>query len=130
MRGIPHYLNQVKKGKSSAQNINTVCFDESELLFSEYNRLFDSLFDESEDHYRIIHEISKNGNSISRTDLLKKTGLTSGGGLKKKINELKMSGFIQEYVPFGKKSREVFYKIIDEYTLFFSNGSNPFKKKP
>ncbi len=129
MGGIPHYLNQVKKGKSSAQNINTVCFDESELLFSEYNRLFDSLFDESEDHYRIIHEISKNGNSISRTDLLKKTGLTSGGGFKKKINELKMSGFVQEYVPFGKKSREVFYKIIDEYTLFFLQWIEPIQKR-
>jgi len=129
MGGVPHYLNQVKKGKSSTQIVNSVCFNESELLFSEFNRLFGSLFDDSEDHYRIIREISKSGNSISRNDLLKSTGFTSGGGFKKKINELKMSGFVQEFVPFGKKSRKVFYKIIDEYTLFFLQWIEPIQSK-
>jgi len=129
MGGVPHYLNQVEKGRSSAQIINSMCFNEAGLLFSEFNRLFESLFDNSEDHYKIIRKISKNGNSMSRNELLMETGHKSGGGFKKKIQELKLSGFVQEFVPYGKKSRDVAIKIIDEYTLFFLQWIEPIQLK-
>jgi AAA+ ATPase superfamily predicted ATPase len=74
MGGIPFYLRQVEKGKSSAQIINSLCFQKDGFLFSEFNRLFKSLFDQSEIHYKIIREIAKKRNGILREELLKSTG--------------------------------------------------------
>ncbi|KPA09406.1 ATPase (AAA+ superfamily) [Candidatus Magnetomorum sp. HK-1] len=125
MGGVPFYLNQVEKGKSSIQIINNLCFQEEGLLFNEFHRLFRSLFYHSDAHYKIIREIARKGNNISRKALIESTGYKSGGGLKKILNELKSSGFIKEFVPFNKKERDYVIKIVDEYTLFFLQWIEP-----
>lgn len=129
MGGIPYYLNQIEKGKSAAENINNVCFTEDGLLFSEYDRLFPSLFKNADIHLKIIREIVKKKNHISRQDLVNSGGFSSGGGFHDKVSELVSSGFIREYVPFGKKSRDTAFKITDEYTLFFMQWIEPIKKR-
>jgi hypothetical protein len=45
MGGIPHYLKEVSKGLSAAQNINVICFQENGLLFDEFDMLFHSLYE-------------------------------------------------------------------------------------
>jgi hypothetical protein len=35
------------------------------------------------------------------------------------LNDLFESGFISSYIPFGKNSKEVVYKLTDEYSLFY-----------
>ncbi len=129
MGGIPHYLRQIKKGQSSTQIINSLCFHKDGFLFSEFNRLFESLFDHSDVHNIIIREIAKKRNGISREALLKATGLTSGGTFKKRIMELRESGFIEEFIPFDKRKKEFMIKISDEYTLFFLNWIEPVQHK-
>ena len=129
MGGIPHYLKQIEKGKSSTQNINDLCFHKDGFLFSEFERLFRSLFDHSSIHYHIIREIGKKRNGILRNDLLKATGLHSGGTFNKQIKELKESGFVQEFIPFGKTKKDYKLKIVDEYTLFYLYWINPVKSK-
>lgn len=42
--GIPYYLKQIERGKSVDQNIDALCFNQDGVLFSEFNRLFSSLF--------------------------------------------------------------------------------------
>ncbi len=125
MGGIPHYLGQVQKGKSSAQTINSLCFNKNGFLYSEFHRLFRSLFDHSETHNKIIRAIVKNNNRISRDKLIKATGHTSGGRFNKRIQELKESGFIDEFIPYGKRKKDLIIKIIDEYTLFFLEWIEP-----
>lgn len=129
MGGIPYYLNQIEKGKSAAEIINKVCFTEDGLLFSEYDRVFRSLFKNSDVHLKIIQEIVKKRNHIMRQELINAGGFSSGGGFHDKIKELASSGFIQEFVPFGKKSRDTVIKITDEYTLFFLEWIKPVKTK-
>lgn len=41
------------------------------------------------------------------------------------LNELEVAGFIQSFVPYGKKSREKYYKLCDEYSLFYLNWIEP-----
>ena len=129
MGGIPYYLNQIEKGKSATEIINSVCFTEDGLLFSEYDRLFPSLFKNADMHLKIISEIVKKRNHCTRQELINSAGLSSGGGFHDKIMELVSSGFIREFVPFGKKSRDTVLKITDEYTLFFMEWIEPVKKR-
>jgi hypothetical protein len=125
MGGIPHYLSQIQKGQSASQIINSLCFKKDGFLFSEFHRLFRSLFDHSDIHYKIIRAISANNNHISRSKLLKDTGLTSGGRFNKRIQELNESGFIDIITPYGKRKKDMVIKIIDEYTLFFLKWIEP-----
>lgn len=129
MGGVPHYLRQVEKGKSATQIIHSLCFKKDGFLFSEFDRLFKSLFDHSEVHNRIIREIVKKRNGTSREELLKATGFSSGGTFQKRLLELEESGFIDIFVPFGKRKKDIHIKVIDEYTLFFLHWIAPVAKK-
>ena len=51
-------------------------------------------------------------------DIVASTGLTQGGGLSKTLSELIASGFVREYLAFGKKMRDRLYQLIDHFTLF------------
>lgn len=123
--GVPYYLKEIKKGHSTSQIIDSLCFQENGILFSEFKNLFRSLFDQAEVNMQIIREIAKAGNLISRDELIKATKLSSGGTLNKRLEELEASCFISCFVPLGKKSRDRFYRVIDEYTLFYLKWLDP-----
>ena len=129
MGGVPHYLRQVEKGKSATQIIHSLCFQRDGFLFSEFGRLFKSLFDHSDVHNRIIREIVKKRNGISREELLQATGFSSGGTFQKRLIELEESGFIDLFIPFGKRKKDFHIKVVDEYTLFFLHWIAPVAKK-
>lgn len=123
--GIPFYLKGVEKGLSAAQNIDRLCFEKNGLLYNEFNNLFESLFDEAGVNLRIVKEIVKAKNQISREELIKKTGISSGGTLNKRLRELEAAGFIQHFVPYGKTKRDHFYRVIDEFSLFHLKWIEP-----
>ncbi|MCH9626953.1 MAG: hypothetical protein S4CHLAM2_05850 [Chlamydiales bacterium] len=123
--GIPYYLKEIRKGESSAQFINKLCFQKNGILYSEFENIFRSLFDHSEVSLQIVRAISRAGNSISREKLIQVTGLPSGGTLNKRLEELEASEFIRSFVPMGKKIRDQFYRIVDEYTLFYLKWIEP-----
>ncbi len=127
--GIPQYLKQIEKGKSAYQNINDMCFKKDGYLFDEYSRLFASLFNHSDMHEKIISNIAQKPEGISRRELLKKTGKYSGGTFNKHLRELQASGFIEIFIPFGKKKKNYTVKIIDEYTIFYHNWIKEMKNK-
>jgi len=127
--GIPYYLKQIEKGKSALQNINKVCFQIDGLLYDEFDRLFRSLFANAEDSLLIIKAISQFRYGISREELIKSIGISSGGTLNKRLRELESAGFIQTYIPYGRKIKDHYYRVIDEYCYFYLNWIEPFKKK-
>lgn len=129
MGGIPFYLKQIEKGKSAAQNINDILFHKDGALYNEFPRIFKSLFDSSETHTAIIKEIAKHRDGISRNVLLNKTKLSSGGTFNKRIEELEAAGFIQSFIPYGKKIKDHYYRVIDEYSLFYLTWIESFSKQ-
>ncbi len=129
MGGVPHYLKQIQKGKSATQNVNELCFHKDGLLYTEFKKIFKSLYDDSEIHLAIIREIAKNRYGIDRTKLLEKLKAQSGGTFNKRLDELEEAGFIQKFVPYGKKRKDYYYQIIDEYTLFYLTWIEPFSRK-
>lgn len=124
--GIPHYLNNVKKNLSAAQNINQMCFTKDGMLFEEFHTLFASLFDDSPAHMELIRLITNSRNGIDKLELLKKAKLTSSGGrFTARLNELEEAGFIASFTPETYKKKGTFYRVIDEYTLFYLNWIEP-----
>ncbi|NGX48265.1 MAG: hypothetical protein K1000chlam3_01656 [Chlamydiae bacterium] len=127
MGGVPYYLKEIESGKSATQIIDKLCFQKGGLLHTEFENLFHSLFDHAELHFEIVKEIVKMGNKISRKELIRALKLSSGGGVKRRLEELEASGFIQCFVPYGKKDRDRYYRLIDEYSLFYLKWIAPLR---
>lgn len=117
--GVPHYLMQATRGKSAAQIIDDVCFTSNGILFDEYERLLASLFDESKIHHEILKSVFKKKTGLTKEEIAKSLSLKTGGFLTKKIEELIESGFIQAYIPFGNIKKSTYFKLVDEYILFY-----------
>jgi len=126
--GIPYYLKQLERGKSVLQNIDMLCFSREGILYSEFDRLFRSLFEKADIHLQIVREIAKQRYGMSRVDLLKTLQISSGGTLSKRIEELEACGFVKSFVPYGNKKRDLYYRLVDEYAQFYLQWIEPIAK--
>ena len=123
--GIPHYLNQIKRGESVVQNIDRLCFENNGGLTDEFNEVFKSLFRNSDTHEIIVKALSGTKKGVTRNKLLELCNLESGGVFSKALNELTESGFVSRYTPFGKRNRGSLYRLFDEYSLFYLKFIKP-----
>lgn len=117
--GVPHYLKEVKSGKSPIQNIDDICFAKNALLQDEFLRLYPSLFANAEKHILIIRALSEVHQGLNRSQIIEKAGLSKGGNTSKILLELEQSGFITAYFPFGKQKKDKLFRLTDEYSLFY-----------
>lgn len=119
MGGIPHYLKEIKDGKSAIQNINDICFGNNGILRDEFLRLYPSLFSNAEKHFSVIRALAEKQGGLTRQDIATRSKLSNGGGLTTVLDELSHSGFITPYHTFGKKKQDKIYRLTDEYSLFY-----------
>ena len=117
-RGIPAYLNQIRPGRSAAQNIDIACFSKDGYLADEFDLLYASLFTKAERHRKAVELMARHPGGVTRKQLIEAAGLT-GAALTGVLRALQESGFISVDVPLGKHSRDSTYRLIDEYTLFY-----------
>ncbi len=117
--GVAKYLTGLPTGKSVTQIINESCFTSNGFLFSEFSKLYESLFDSSEKHMAIVRALSKKQHGLTQTDLLQAAQLQSGGTFTTVLEELEESGFIMSTHAFGKQQKEKVFRLIDEYSLFY-----------
>lgn len=116
--GVPHYLEQVRRGQSIAQIVDTLCFDRDGALAREFDHLFASLFTDDEIYRRVVRELARTRRGVPRDVLLRTVGATSGGGIHRVLINLEEAGFIQTVIPFGRARRDRFYRLVDEFSLF------------
>lgn len=117
--GIPYYLKYIEKGLTAEQNIQQIIFDMNAPLKNEFKKLFQSLFKNSNAYIEIITLLSKTKAGLSRSDIESQTKLsTNGGRLTERLHDLCSAGFIEERLPWKKKTGE-YYKLIDEFSLFY-----------
>jgi uncharacterized protein len=119
MGGIPHYLEEVKAGKSATQNIDDICFAAQAPLRQEFNKLYQSLYDNAQIHIDIIRTLSTGRTGLTRNEIVEKAKLKSGGYLSSVLNELEESAFITAYIPINRKVKDALYRLTDEYSLFY-----------
>ena len=117
--GIPHYLNDIRRGESTTQAIDRMCFTNEGLLSDEFRDLYAALFGTSEKHETIVKALAHKPNGMTRNEVMDVCALNSGGTLTKLLDELLESGFISELNPFNKTNRESIYKLTDEFSLFY-----------
>lgn len=117
--GVPFYLNQARRGLSATQIINQVCFRKEGRLSQEFSILFSSLFNHSANHEKIIQLLAQHPQGLSRGELIQKTNIPSGSGLNRYFFELEEAGFIASFIPYQRQKKDIYYRIIDEYSLFY-----------
>ena len=117
--GVPYYLKQMTRGKSAAQNIGAACFSRSGILAEEFPRVLEALFTESATNEELLRVLAKKRCGMSRGELIKATRQKSGGRFASRLHELEEAGFIASFRPYGRKTKDTSYRLIDEYVWFY-----------
>lgn len=126
MGGIPFYLKEIEKGKSSTQLIDEICFSPHGLLREEYDQLYHSLFRNAEYHIAIIEALAARPQGMTRSEIAIDTQIKEGP-LSKTLEELIECDFISLFQPFLKKKKDSIYKLTDLYSLFYLKFIRPHK---
>lgn len=112
-------MNFFNPAYSLAQNIDTLFFARNAKLGDEFERLFNSVFDNADDCMRIVRLLATRHAGFTRKEITEKTGLKANGDLTKMLKALIGSDFVIKYVPFGSGGRDERYKLVDSFCWFW-----------
>ena len=119
MGGIPFYWQAVEQGQSVPQVIDQLCFKQNGLLAVEFKPLFQSLFKNAENHIDLIETLAKSPYGLTRSQLAAQTKAPNGGSFVRVLEQLIDCGFVKPLQPFGKKTKETVFRVIDFYSIFY-----------
>ncbi len=127
--GVPYYLSYVEKGMSATQNLEKMAFRPKSFLMEEFNNLFSALFDDPDVYINIVRTIAKYRYGIEQEELFVKIKeLSKGGRGAERLKALEDASFIIRFKPHFHSKKGIYYKVIDEYTLFYFNWIEPLKE--
>ena len=127
--GVPLYWSFIEKGHSAHQCIDRLCFQSDGPLVKEFERLFESLFEDPKPYVDLIRIIASQRYGIGQAELITKSKLPDGGNTVRRLHQLEEAGFIVSFVPYGRKNKGVYYLIDDEYSLFYLYWIEPNLKR-
>lgn len=119
MGGIPFYLKNLRRGASLSQNVDEMFFAERGRLDDEFDALYSSLFEKSENYIKVVEALSMKNKGLTREEILEATKLEVNGHFSKVLKDLIDCDFIRYYKGFGSKTRMGLYQLIDPFTLFY-----------
>lgn len=131
MGGIPFYLKNLRRGASLSQNVDEMFFAEKGRLDGEFDALYASLFDKSENYVKVVEALSNKNKGLTREELLQATKLINNGHFSKILEDLVNCDFIRRYRGYGNNARMSVYQLTDPFTLFyykFIKGNAPYDK--
>lgn len=118
--GIPYYLSHIQKGLSASQIIGKLAFSKDSFMIKEFKNLYSSLFKNAEAYIDLIQFIGSQRYGVSLSNIIGKSKYFSKGGrITKRLQELEEAGFIISFIPYQHKRQGTYYRLIDEYTLFY-----------
>lgn len=119
MGGIPFYLEMLERNLSLAQNIDSLFFRPNGQLSREFSNLYAALFVDSSDYVRVVEALSSKRTGLTRTEIIKATGMSSGSKLTTILQNLESCGFIRKYNLYGEPRQNILYQLVDFFTLFY-----------
>ena len=126
--GVPYYYGLLGRGLSLPQNVDALCFADDGMLLGELEELYATLFRNSEKYIQIVTALSAKAKGLTRDEMIRATGLSSGGGLTQILEELELCGFIRAYPNYMLDENLSLYQLIDPFSLFhlrFIKGKKP-----
>lgn len=123
--GVPLYWSYVRKGLSAHQCIDELCFQSNGPLVKEFDRLFQSLFEDPKPYMDLIRVLAKHHYGVGQAELIAKAKISDGGTAVRRLHQLEEAGFITSLVPYGHKDKGIYYIIDDEYSLFYLRWVEP-----
>lgn len=118
MGGVPYYLEKINAGESVAQAVDRLCFQKDGFFRMEFENIFASLFEMADNHEAIVRVLASVRKGLTRTEILSKLELSTGGAFSKTLEELFVSGFVEKYIPY-KGTKDAVYRLSDEYSMFY-----------
>ena len=127
MGGVPYYLSLLDKGQGVEANVDRLFFANHAELKREYDRLYVSLFKNSEIYMRVIEALATCKQGMTRKEIADKLHLPSGGTLTKVLRELVNCDFVRGYNTRERKikQKDQIYQLTDLYTLFYMQFCHP-----
>lgn len=119
MGGIPYYLDAIDPSLSAAQNIQELFFEKNGLLNHEFHNLYRSLFKRHDIYEKVVEVLSGKPYGLPRAEMIKLSGVESGGTFTKVLADLEESGFIASCPALHRKHKHTIYRISDYYTAFY-----------
>ena len=125
---IPKYLEMIRLDRSFDQNIEALCFSEHAVMIQEVEKIFYSQFQKETNYLKIVNALKKN--MLNLNELSHKINMTSGGGLKKYIENLVKADIVGLHIPWDRdiNSKVRKYKISDEFLNFYFKFIEPNRK--
>lgn len=117
--GVAYYLNLVDKGESAAHFVNRAFFGPLGPLRIEFDRLFQSLFENYTSHIHVVRALAKHPHGLAQDELAKKLKQNTGGTFTKILAELEKSDFIQFHPKLDQSKKNGTYRLADEFTIFY-----------
>ena len=116
--GIPYYWHCLKPGLSLSQNVDALFFSENAPLRGEFSEIYKSLFGKSEAYEKVVAALAGRQSGMTRSDIVGVVGHGIEGNLTSVLDNLECSGFTRRYRAMGKRKRDAFYQLTDNFTLF------------
>jgi AAA+ ATPase superfamily predicted ATPase len=130
--GIPWYLEQLSPHLLANDNIKRLCFIPEGLLFNEFDRIFNDLFEQKNTVYMKII-IALSGGLQTLSELREALGYQHGGTLSRYLDDLQIAGFVTEHPNWsfktGKQGKQSLYRLSDSYLRFYVKYIMPQRDK-
>lgn len=117
--GIPYYLNLLDGEITYSSNIDNLFFKKRAALWDEFDHLYNTLFTNSINYIKVIEALATKRIGLNRSEIAKKTKLSDNDHITKILKNLIDSGFVRDYIYFGKKKQGTFYQLSDYFTMFY-----------
>lgn len=95
----------------------------------EFETLFASLFENHEPYIDIVKKIASRRYGIGQEELFHALpNITKGKGGLNRLRALEQTGFIQSFKPSFTLKKGIYYRVIDEFTIFYFKWIEPIRQ--
>lgn len=126
--GVPRYLEEVDPALSADENIRRMCFLPNGYLYRDFNDIFTTVFSAASPLKRAVLARLAVG-AQDGAELAESLGVARNGQFSKMMKELELAGFVAADSGInpesGRRSREVKYRLKDNYTRFYLKYVEP-----